>query len=205
MPTTLYLMRHGEVHNPDQILYGRMPNFYLSATGRNQAQSAGRYLHDKNIQAVYSSPMERAVETATIVTEQLPSDLAPKIDERIIEVHTPHDGRPLAELEAMNWDLYSNNPPKYEQPSAILQRTSDFIQTVRQQHFNESFLAVAHGDILVFWFLHVLGQAPQPAKKETLEDFGLPERYPATASFFTFTFQTDAPDEIPLWSYTRPY
>ena len=35
---TIHLTRHGEVHNPEGILYGRLPNFYLSRTGAAQAQ-----------------------------------------------------------------------------------------------------------------------------------------------------------------------
>ena len=45
--TTLHLLRHGEVHNPTGVLYGRLPGYHLSERGRAQAQATGlRLLHD---------------------------------------------------------------------------------------------------------------------------------------------------------------
>ncbi|WP_040524686.1 histidine phosphatase family protein [Gordonia effusa] len=59
------MMRHGEVFNPDQILYGRLPGFRLSDLGRGQAQSVADLLADHDIAAVFASPLQRAQETAT--------------------------------------------------------------------------------------------------------------------------------------------
>ena len=93
MSTKLYLMRHGEVHNPEQILYGRMPGYRLSERGVEQAHAAGRWLADKAaIKALYCSPMERTQQTAKIVAGYQPA-LSPVIEERIIEVYTPLRGR----------------------------------------------------------------------------------------------------------------
>jgi broad specificity phosphatase PhoE len=202
--TTLYLMRHGEVHNPEQILYGRMPNYYLSETGKQQAHSAGRWLKGKNIDAIYCSPMERAQQTAGIVAEYQ-DNLIPQIDERIIEVHTPYDGRPVSELEAMGWDLYTGNEPPYEVPMMILDRVHNFFDFIIEQHKGESVVAVGHGDILVFPWLDAQGVIPEARMKDTLLDYNLPEIYPATASIMTFTF-TDSPRHIkPKVAYIRPY
>ncbi|HEY6539212.1 MAG TPA: histidine phosphatase family protein [Candidatus Dormibacteraeota bacterium] len=66
-----YLARHCEVANPDGILYGHLPNFPLSARGREQASAMGRYLSHAEIQAIYTSPLERAHETATILAQEL--------------------------------------------------------------------------------------------------------------------------------------
>lgn len=204
METTLFLMRHGEVHNPDSILYGRMPNFYLSETGKKQAHAAGQWLQDKPIQAIYCSPMERAQETAGIVAEYQDS-LTPEIDERLIEVHTPYDGRPTAELEAMGWDLYTGNEPPHEVPETIVKRVHNFFDSVINNHRGESVVAVAHGDILVFPWLDAQGVVPNPQMKDTLLDYGLPEVYPATASIMIYTF-TDSPRKVkPSVSYVRPY
>ena len=204
MVTTLYLMRHGEVHNPTQVLYGRMPNFYLSDTGIQQARAAGQWLQDKSISAIYSSPMERAQQTAGIVAEYQ-DHLIPQIDERIIEVHTPYDGRPTAELEAMGWDLYTGNEPPNEVPTGILERVHDFFEYLIDEHHGESIVAVGHGDILVFPWLDAQGAVPTAAKKETLLDYNLPEPYPATASIMTFTFNGSLRKSKPIVTYTRPY
>ena len=204
METTLYLMRHGEVHNPKQVLYGRMPHFYLSEAGKQQAHSAGKWLRDKNINAIYTSPMERAQETAGIVAEYQ-NRVTPKVDERIIEVHTPHDGQSLSVLEARAWDLYSGNQPPHEVPSMILNRVHDFFEFVIQQHRGQSVIAVAHGDILVFPWLDAKGITPTAQLKESLTHYGLPEIYPATASIMTFTFIDSPRKAKPKVAYTRPY
>ncbi|MEE4025426.1 histidine phosphatase family protein [Gordonia sp. PKS22-38] len=59
------MMRHGEVHNPEGILYGRLPGFRLSDTGRIQAHKVADTLADHDIAAVFASPLQRAQETAT--------------------------------------------------------------------------------------------------------------------------------------------
>ncbi len=63
--TIVHLMRHGEVFNPDGILYGRLPGFHLSDAGRGQAQLVADALADHDIAAVFASPLQRAQETAT--------------------------------------------------------------------------------------------------------------------------------------------
>ena len=62
--TCIHLIRHGEVHNPEQILYGRLPRFRLSARGRAQARSAGDHLREHDLRAVFSSPLLRTRQTA---------------------------------------------------------------------------------------------------------------------------------------------
>ncbi|RPA65625.1 histidine phosphatase family protein [Gordonia oryzae] len=64
MHTIVHMMRHGEVHNPDAILYGRLPGFHLSDTGRAQARKVADALADHDITAVFASPLQRAQETA---------------------------------------------------------------------------------------------------------------------------------------------
>lgn len=65
MKTIVHMMRHGEVHNPDGILYGRLPGFRLADNGRAQAQTVASALADHDIAAVFASPLQRAQETAT--------------------------------------------------------------------------------------------------------------------------------------------
>lgn len=57
--TIVHVMRHGEVHNPKGILYGRLPGFQLSVTGRAQAQAVARSLADHDIALVVASPLQR--------------------------------------------------------------------------------------------------------------------------------------------------
>ncbi|ATD69700.1 MULTISPECIES: histidine phosphatase family protein [Gordonia] len=65
MHTIVHMMRHGEVDNPEGILYGRLPGFRLSGAGRSQAQTVADTLADHDVKAVFASPLQRAQETAT--------------------------------------------------------------------------------------------------------------------------------------------
>ena len=67
--TTVHLLRHGEVHNPTGVLYGRIPDFHLSELGRTMAQRAADALADRDVTVVTASPLERAQETAEPVAE----------------------------------------------------------------------------------------------------------------------------------------
>ena len=204
MATTLYLMRHGQVHNPTGILYGRLPGFRLSEMGIQQARAAGEWLAGKPIQAIYSSPMERARQTASIVAQRQDA-LSPRIDERILEVLTPYEGRPTAELAAAGWDLYSGNKPPFESPGMVLERVLDFMTHIAAAHSNESVVAIGHGDILVFPWLYAQGVAPDALMKDRLMDYALPVDYPATASIMTFEMDGPPRETLPSVRYDCPY
>ncbi len=204
METTIYLMRHGQVHNPTNVLYGRMPGFALSEAGVQQAHAAGKWLADQRVSAIYSSPMERAQQTAEIVASYQ-GEVGPRVDRRLIEVATPYEGRPTAELAAMGWDLYTGNQPPYEIPQMVLDRVLDFLEYARDAHRGESIVAVGHGDILVFPWLHAHGYVPDALMKDNLMNYMLPVEYPATASIMTFRFD-ESPGRAALRAtYHCPY
>lgn len=56
MATTIALIRHGEVENPDKLYYGRLPGFGLSQLGQRQAAAARDYLQHQSPAAIFSSP-----------------------------------------------------------------------------------------------------------------------------------------------------
>src|SRR3981189_291909 len=60
--TIVHVMRHGEVYNPDKILYGRLPDYHLSERGRAQAQAVAAWLAARDIVYVVASPLEPAQE-----------------------------------------------------------------------------------------------------------------------------------------------
>src|SRR5438874_3906508 len=70
--TTLLLMRHAEVHNPEDILYGRLPRFGLSELGKQQAEVTARALAEEPISTFYTSPQLRARQTARILAAPHP-------------------------------------------------------------------------------------------------------------------------------------
>lgn len=91
----LYLVRHGEVDNPDGILYGRLPGFGLSERGHRMARLAAGDLASHEVPAtrLVVSPLTRTVESAAPVAEAL--GLAPEIDDRVIEPWNRFEGKRL--------------------------------------------------------------------------------------------------------------
>lgn len=92
--TVVHLLRHGEVHNPDGVLYGRLPGFRLSETGRHQAELVAKALADADLGAVVASPMQRAQETAAPVAAA--HGLQVGTDEGLIEAANQFEGERVA-------------------------------------------------------------------------------------------------------------
>lgn len=89
--TTVHLLRHGEVHNPDGVLYGRMDGFHLSPLGRRMAERVAETMGDRDITVIRVSPLERVRETAAPLAERL--GLTPSIDRRVIESANVFEGK----------------------------------------------------------------------------------------------------------------
>ena len=83
-------MRHGEVFNPDGVLYGRLPGFHLSELGKKMAASAASELTGHPITALYASPLLRAQESAQAWSEAF--DLPIQTDDRLIEPTNKFEG-----------------------------------------------------------------------------------------------------------------
>ena len=90
METAIHLVRHGEVENPKGVIYGRLPGYNLSERGKRQAAAAARHLAGADVGLVWSSPLERAQETAAIVAEPHGVDVV--LDHRLIESDTTLEG-----------------------------------------------------------------------------------------------------------------
>jgi broad specificity phosphatase PhoE len=88
--TTVHLLRHGEVHNPTKVLYGRLPGFRLSERGLEQAEVAARFLAGRDIVAVIASPLERAQQTAGPIAAAYGLEI--QTDPRIIESANQFEG-----------------------------------------------------------------------------------------------------------------
>ncbi|WP_018638544.1 histidine phosphatase family protein [Parafrankia elaeagni] len=91
--TTVHLVRHGEVFNPEKVLYGRLPGYRLSETGERQAKVTAEYLAGLDVAAVVSSPLDRARQTATPIAEAHGVEL--QVDPRLIESRNAFEGRPF--------------------------------------------------------------------------------------------------------------
>ena len=88
--TIVHLVRHGEVENPRQVLYGRLPGYHLSADGRMMAKAAAGFLAGRDVTVLLTSPLERAQETAEPIAEEF--GLTPVIEDRLIEPWNHFEG-----------------------------------------------------------------------------------------------------------------
>jgi len=202
--TRITLVRHGHVHNPDNLVYGRLPGFQLSTVGRKQAASAAGHLSTVPLAALFCSPQLRAQETAEHLLQHHPglsATDAPLLD----EIDCYFEGKPAEEVEARGWDLYTGVSDGYETPEDIAARASSFLLHVRRLWVGRHIAAVSHGDVIAFLVLWAMKQPIEVAQKRTLDRFGITDSYPATASLTTLTYHTSALSEIPDVDYIRPY
>ena len=81
----IIFLRHGQAeNNTKKILAGRSPNVNLTQTGLEQAEQAGEMLKSLNISAIYTSPIDRALQTAQIVSKHCGLEVV--TDDRLIEL-----------------------------------------------------------------------------------------------------------------------
>jgi broad specificity phosphatase PhoE len=201
-PTTVWLIRHGHVHNPARIIYGRLPRFRLSDRGVEEARAAGRMMCDMTLNAAYSSPLLRARQTAREILAFHPQ-LKLQQSALLNEVFTAFEGRPVRVGDRRGDDYYTGVGPPYEQPVDIVQRMLRFFESVRRRHAGRNVLAVTHGDVVIFTLLWARGLALSPENKANLHAFGF-NGYPATGSLAAFTFRTDSSHELPEVRYMQP-
>jgi broad specificity phosphatase PhoE len=88
--TIVHLLRHGEVDNPQRVMYGRLPGYHLSPNGRAMAEAAADFFSERPVVALYCSPLERAQETARPTAERLGLDIV--TDDRLIEPWNHFEG-----------------------------------------------------------------------------------------------------------------
>ncbi len=156
--TRLYLVRHCDVRNPDGVLYGYLPDFPLSEKGLAQAHALGRFFEDKPIRRIYTSPLERATQTAGIIASHLDGVAVQQCD-NLVEAkfgqylqgirprHVPYR-RPL-------WFVHMIWPgllPGDESVREMAQRVSRPLHQMLEDVPGESGICVSHGDpIQAFW------------------------------------------------------
>jgi len=145
----VHLVRHGEVYNPDAVLYGRLPGFGLSQRGIEQAELAARFLAERDIGYIVSSPLERAQQTAQPLARKLGLPVA--IDERLIEAGNYLEGKQVVDAQGLltdpsNWK-YLRNPlrPSWGEPYLeIAQRVLAATRDARDAADGHDAVCVSH-------------------------------------------------------------
>jgi broad specificity phosphatase PhoE len=146
--TVVHLLRHGEVHNPDHILYGRLPGYHLSANGRMMAAAAADFFAGRPVAAVFASPLERAQETAAPVAERL--GVAIITDDQLIESGNVLEGKSVSlaslAVNPLNW-RYLWNPvrPSWGEPyTQVVTRMRQVIDRAREAGRGTEAVCVSH-------------------------------------------------------------
>lgn len=185
--TVVHLMRHGEVHNPDGVLYGRTPGYHLSELGRRMAERVAEHLADRDIRYVVASPLERAQETAAPIAKAHGLDVAS--DERLIEAANRFEGKTFgvgdgALRRPANWK-YLTNPfrPSWGEPYVDqVVRMNEALAVARDAARGHEAVCVSHQ--LPIWVVRSYAE-----RRRLWHD---PRRRQCTlASLTSFTYQGD--------------
>ncbi|MBV9821066.1 MAG: histidine phosphatase family protein [Actinobacteria bacterium] len=124
--TTVHLLRHGEVFNPDKVLYGRLPGFRLSEAGVSMAGLAAKYLAGRDVTYLVSSPLERARQTAEPIAAEFGLDV--ELDADLIEAANVFEGKRVTGPGGVlkrpsSWPLFVNPArPSWGEPYAEIAR-----------------------------------------------------------------------------------
>jgi broad specificity phosphatase PhoE len=201
MVTRIFLVRHGEVYNPDKVLYGRREGFRLSDRGQEQAKLAAEFLaHPKrDIVAVYASPLQRAQETATPIAAAY--GLPILNDERLIEAASKFEGtdigaNPKQLLNPKKWPLLRNPfKPSWGEPFAEqAARMLEMIEEARREYAGHDVVIVSH-------------QSPIWCVRRLLEGrrfWGDPRRRECSLCSVTTLSYKGAGDKTPDITYDEP-
>jgi alpha-ribazole phosphatase len=151
----LFLIRHGQTDwNLNRRFQGQS-DVPLNETGRQQANALAKRLSSQTFDAVYSSDLQRATETAKICRSDWQSDL--RQDPRLREVNFGDwEGLTYTEIKEKypdslaTWerDVYSSSPPNGETLADLAQRVQSFLDDLPQKHNDQTILVVAHGGVL---------------------------------------------------------
>lgn len=147
--TVVHLVRHGEVHNPTGAMYGRLPDFHLSETGRAMAKATAAWFDGHDVTALYSSPLDRTRETAAPLAER--TGLEVVIDDRLIEPWNHFEGMRVGFGDGSLWHVrhwrYIANPflPSWGEPYAsIAKRMLEFVSRAAIDTRGHEAVCVSH-------------------------------------------------------------
>ena len=186
--TLVHVMRHGEVFNPEKVLYGRLPGYKLSALGLQMAEKAAQYFKNNNLSLIVSSPLERAQQTAAPTANM--HNLKPQLEELIIEAENVFEGKRVsvgdgALRNPRNW-WHLRNPikPSWGEPyKKVAQRMRSAIFAAKDLAKGQEALLVSHQ--LPIWIARLSAEG-----KSFIHDPR--KRQCSLASVTTFVFENDS-------------
>ena len=198
MAQTIHLLRHGEVENPEKILYGRQPGWRLSDRGQEMARTVAEWSNSLDLGAILASPLQRAQETAAPIAAQ--HKLAIITEPRLIEAANVFEGKKF-ELGSgvlrhpKSWRyLYNPAKPSWGEPyEEQIDRMLASIFASRDAANGKDALAVSHQ--LPIWIIRSFVEG-----RRLMHD---PRKRECTLASVT-SFHLNGDGEIIGTSYTEP-
>lgn len=170
----IHLIRHGEVHNPGQVLYGRLPHFRLSERGHEMAELAAQTIasQKRSVSAIVASPLLRTRESAEHLQAKLGIDIV--TDQRLIEPFNIFEGRKLSAKHIalrphLIYHLRNPNKPTWGEPyEEVLKRMLDAITEINSSVNEGDAIIVTHQLPIVMVQRHLAGLplAHNPKKRQ---------------------------------------
>ena len=165
----IIFLRHGQAeNNTEKILAGRSPGVNLTETGIQQAEQTGKMLELLNVSKIYSSPIDRALQTAEIVGKHCDLEIIP--DQRLIELDMgkftkmPYDeifakhGNVFLKFYEGNDEVSENGVETF---ATVQKRVFDMVDFVVKNHKNENVVLVTHMDPIKAMIGRVLNLKPE--------------------------------------------
>ena len=165
----IIFLRHGQAeNNTKKILAGRSPGVNLTETGIQQAEQTGKMLELLNVSKIYSSPIDRALQTAEIVGKHCDLEIIP--DQRLIELDMgkftkmPYDeifakhGNVFLKFYAGDDEVRENGVETF---ANVQKRVFDMVDFVVKNHKNENVVLVTHMDPIKAMIGRVLNLKPE--------------------------------------------
>ncbi|MEJ5997665.1 histidine phosphatase family protein [Corynebacterium sp. H130] len=171
--TIVHLLRHGEVYNPDKILYGRLPGYHLSNRGHEMAERVAETLKDHDVTYLAASPLQRAQETALPLSRVLGLDV--DVDKGLIEAGNRFEGLRVKSWKSqlwnpVRWPLMANpsEPSWGEHYDVIAARMMDAVERARVAAEGHEAVLVSHELPVVMVQRTVMGKplAHNPAMRQ---------------------------------------
>ncbi len=199
MTTRVHVMRHGEVRNPDQILYGRLPGYGLSERGLAMAERIASVMAERDITVLTSSPLQRARESIAPLAAAL--DVDPGIDDRLVEAGSVFEGKRFGVgdgallVPSAWWHLRNPLRPSWGEPYDIVaaRMLAAVEDAARAAHGHEALL-VSHQ--LPIWTARCAAEGRRLWHDPR-------HRQCSLASVTTFTFDGDSAEPVSV-QYTEP-
>jgi broad specificity phosphatase PhoE len=195
--TVVHLLRHGEVHNPEGVLYGRLPGYVLSDLGHEMAERASKALSGHKITGVISSPMERAQQTAVPVAGAHGLEIG--TDPRLIEADNIFEGQRVSVGDGVlkqprTWKhLYNPFKPSWGEPyNEVAARMTQAVHAARDQFRGGEVVLVSHQ--LPIWIARLAAESRRLWHDPRSRQCSL-------ASITSLTYRDD---ELAAITYTEP-